>query len=265
MPAVPHFGRCLVATAATVARAALDLVLPPVCLTCDRPVSAPGQFCPECFQRTAFLGEPCCAVCGVPFRTRADGGADGLCPGCRMHPPPWECARAALRYDAQARRLLLPFKHADRPELAAALAPMMARAGAVLLRRAGLLVPVPLHRRRLFARRYNQASLLADALGRRAGLPVCRDALRRTRPTAPLGELGASARAEALAGAIAVRPGRVARLVGRRVLLVDDVMTSGATASACTCALLQAGAAAVDVLAAARVPDPRMADPRLPG
>jgi ComF family protein len=240
------------------ARAALDLLLPPICPTCDRPVDAPGRFCADCFGHAAFITEPCCVHCGVPFSHLGQGGAERLCPGCRAHAQPWDQARAALRYDGQAKRLLLPFKHADRPELAAALAPLMARAGAALLRRAELIVPVPLHRRRLFARRYNQAALLALGLSRRSGVAAVPDLLRRTRATAPLGELGAEARAAAVAAAFAVRASRAARLVGRRVLLVDDVMTSGATAAACTEVLLAAGAVAVDVLVAARVPDPRL-------
>ncbi len=240
------------------AGAALDVLLPPVCLTCDRPVDAPGRFCAPCFACTGFVSEPCCRACGTPFTHAGQGGAARLCPDCAARPPPWESARAALRYDAQAARVVLPFKYADRPELAAALAPLMARAGAALLARAGILVPVPLHRRRLFTRRYNQAALLAGALARRSGVPSLPDALCRLRATAPLGHLGAAARAEMVRGAIAVRPERVAALAGRRVLLIDDVMTSGATAAACTEALLGAGAAAVDVLVAARVPDRRL-------
>jgi ComF family protein len=243
---------------APVLRMALDVLLPPSCLTCDRPVERQGQFCPACFGSAAFIVAPFCVHCGVPFSHAAQGGAELLCPGCRLHPAPWEQARAALRYDGHAKRLLLPFKHADRPELAAALAPMMARAGSGLLRRAELIVPVPLHRRRLFARRYNQAALLALALARRSGVPAVPDLLVRTRPTIALGELTATARAEAVGGAFAVRPARAARLLGRHVLLVDDVMTSGATATACTEALLAAGAGGVDVLVAARVPDPRL-------
>ncbi len=239
-------------------RAVLDVLLPPSCLTCDRPVTAPGQFCAPCFRGVAFITEPCCVHCGVPFSHAGQGGTERLCPGCREHPAPWGQARAALRYDGAAKRLLLPFKHADRPELAAALAPMMARAGAALLRRAELIVPVPLHRRRLFARRYNQAALLALRLARLSGVPAVPDLLRRTRATVSLGDLSATARAEAVGGAFAIRPARAGRLRDRRVLLVDDVMTSGATASACAEILLAAGADAVDVLVAARVPDPRL-------
>jgi ComF family protein len=243
---------------AAVAGAALDLLLPAHCLTCDRPVDTPGRFCAGCFGRVTFITEPCCVHCGVPFAHALQGGPERLCPGCRLHPQPWAQARAALRYDAQAKRLLLPFKHSDRPELAAAFAPMMARAGAALLRRAELIVPVPLHRRRLFTRRYNQAALLAQALSRISGVPAAPDLLCRLRATVSLGELGADARATMVAGAFAVRPGRAAGVAGRRVLLVDDVMTSGATAAACVSVLLAASAVAVDVLVAARVPGPRL-------
>jgi ComF family protein len=255
---MPVLAARLPATFAALGRAALDLLLPPQCLTCDRPVATQGQFCGECFARTAFITEPCCAHCGVPFAHALQGGVERLCPGCRLHPPPWRQARAALRYDEHARRVVLPLKHADRTELAAALAPMMARAAPALLRRAELIVPVPLHRRRLFARRYNQAALLAGALSRLCHATAVPDLLRRHVATPSLGELGAEARAAAVAGAFTVRAGRAARLHGRQVLLVDDVMTSGATASACAAVLLAAGAAAVDVLVAARVPDPRL-------
>lgn len=167
-------------------------------------------------------------------------------------------ARAALRYDQQGRRLILPLKHGDRVELASILAPMMVRAGATLLERADVLVPVPLHRRRLFQRKYNQAAVLAFVVGRLAGRTVLPDALIRTRRTAPLDEKSPEERSREVAGSFAVRPSRVEQIVGRTVLLIDDVMTSGATANACTAALLEAGAMGVDVLVAARVPDPRL-------
>src|SRR5579875_2779628 len=195
-------------------RAALDLLLPPQCLTCDAPVLRPGQFCATCFGRAGFITEPCCTRCGVPFAAAAQGGAYGLCPGCCGNPPLFRQARGAFRYDDAARRVVLPLKHGDRVELAAALAPYMARAGAALLRAATLLVPVPLHRRRLLVRRYNQAALLARALARLSGRAALPDALVRLRPTAPLGEKSAAARAAALEGAFAVRPRRRAAIVG---------------------------------------------------
>jgi ComF family protein len=239
-------------------RAVLDVLLPPQCAVCDAAVDEPGKLCPACFRQTGFVTEPFCAVCGVPFPSAAFGGPDMLCPGCHAERPLFRRARAALRYDAQGRRLILPFKHADRTEMAAVLAPHMVRAGAVLLRDTDLLVPAPLHRARLFRRRYNQAALLAKAIGRIAGRACLLDALLRQRATEALGEKSAAERAAEVAGAFAVRPRRASRLIGRRVLLIDDVMTSGATANACTSALLDAGVAAVDVLVAARVPDPRL-------
>ena len=238
-------------------RATLDLLLPPQCLTCDQPVDAPGRFCAACFSRTSFISEPCCTRCGLPFGASALGGLDQVCERCRVEPPGWSQARAALVYDDQAKRILLPFKHGDRVETARALAPIMARAGAALLRSADLLVPVPLHRRRLFSRRYNQAALLARELARLAGRRAVLDGLVRVRMTRPLGAMSAAKRQAELAGAFAVRPSRRAIIADARVVLVDDVLTSGATAEACSRALLDAGAGCVDVLAAARVPDPR--------
>lgn len=237
---------------------ALDLLLPPQCLTCDQPVDAPGRFCPGCFRATTFVTEPCCRRCGVPFAHLGEAGPDMTCPGCHERPPPWHRARAALRYDKQSRRVLLPFKHGDRIELASALAVLMQRAGAALLDDADLLVPVPLHRGRLVARRYNQAALLARALTRLSGKPNVPDALARLRATAPLSNLPAVERMAAVEGVFAVRPRRRAWIEGQRILLIDDVLTSGATCGACARALLAAGAEQVDVLVAARVPDPRL-------
>jgi ComF family protein len=239
-------------------RALLDLLLPPQCVTCDAPVDAPGLMCADCFRRTGFITEPFCICCGVPFAHARLASTAGLCPGCEATPPVFHRARAALRYDAQGRRLILPLKHADRQELAGTLAPHMARAGAELLREADVLVPVPLHRARLFHRRYNQAALLAFRVGKIAGRPCVPDALVRLRATESLGEKSAEERAAEVAGAFAVRASRAAAVAGKRVVLVDDVMTSGATANACASTLIAAGVTSVDVLAAARVPGPRL-------
>ena len=197
---------------------------------------------------------PCCGRCGIAFAVAALGGVEQICEACEAAPPLFRQARAALTYDEQGRRLILPFKHADRIELARVLVPHMARAGMALLQRTEVIVPVPLHRRRLFHRRYNQSVLLAAALGRMSDRPVLRDSLRRIRPTVPLGEKSALEREAEVSGAFGVRRGHGVHISGRQVLLVDDVMTSGATTNACAAVLLAAGAAAVDVLVAARVP-----------
>jgi ComF family protein len=239
-------------------RVALDLLLPPRCAACDASVDEQGALCADCFGRTNFVTAPMCVRCGVPFASVEQGGAEGLCPGCHEHPPLFRQARAALRYDDHARRLILPLKHGGRIELARVLAPMMLRGGSAVVSGAEVLVPVPLHRRRLFERTYNQAAVLAFAVGRLAGRPVLPDALLRTRRTAPLDEKSPEERAREVAGAITVRRSRGGRIAGRSVLLIDDVMTSGATSNACAAALLEAGATAVDVLVAARVPDPRL-------
>ncbi|MBV8095552.1 MAG: ComF family protein [Acetobacteraceae bacterium] len=232
------------------------MILPHSCVACDAPANEPGQFCPSCFLGVSFITPPFCNNCGVPFASRHHGGPDGVCLVCRTAPPSYRRARAAWRYDHQSRRLILQLKHGDRTELARALAPHMARAGSELLRDADVLAPVPLHRKRLFRRRYNQAALLARAVGRIAGRKVIPDALIRTRPTASLGDKSAAERTAEVTGAFMVRPRRAPAIAGRRVLLIDDVLTSGATAEACAAALLAGGARQVDVLAAARVPAP---------
>jgi ComF family protein len=236
--------------------AILDTLLPPACLACDAPVDSDGQFCLPCFRSANFVTSPFCAHCGVPLPFEA-AGQDGACSACTHAPPLFTAARSALRYDALTKKLILPFKYADRPEAAKGIAVLMARAGAQLLAGADILVPVPLHKTRLRRRRYNQAALLAAVLGRRSSRLVLRDALVRLKPTAPLGGMGVEERQTALTGAIAPRPARAAQLADKNVLLIDDVMTSGATANACAAALLAAGAIQVNVLTAARVADPR--------
>eukprot|EP01037_Dinobryon_pediforme_P009312 gene9312-9393_t len=243
-------------------RAALDLLLPPNCLTCDAPTDATGRFCAGCFGKIQFITAPFCRRCALPFAHAAEAAASGICVSCTAYPPLWSQARAALRYDAQSRRLILPLKHGDRVELAASLARMMTRAGADLLEEADLLVPVPLHPSRLRSRRYNQSALLAREIARLSKVPARLDALVRLRMTQPLGDLSAEQRSRMVAHAFAPRRGAGASLKGRHILLIDDVMTSGATCTACTSALLASGAARVDVLTAARVPDPRQEEER---
>jgi ComF family protein len=169
------------------------------------------------------------------------------------NPPAYGRARAVMRYDDNSRRLILAFKHADRLDMGPSLAAWSARAGAELLESADLIAPVPLHRFRLWRRRYNQAAVLAMALSNVAGRPVLIDLLRRVRSTPSQAGLSASQRRRNVQGAFAVRASRAAGLKAKRVLLIDDVMTTGATVESCARALLAAGAAQVDILTIARV------------
>ncbi len=234
------------------ARTVLNALLPPRCLACAAVVDDAGALCGDCFGRMTFVAPPLCAVCGTPFEGPSAG--DGaLCGACIAAPPVYARARAVFLYDEASRGLVLKLKHGDRTDAAIHLARWMQRSGAGLLSACDVMVPVPLHRWRLLLRTYNQAALLANALGRLTGKAVAVDALRRVKATPSQGGLSRAARARNVGGAFAAK-GEVA---GKRVLLIDDVFTTGATAEACGRALLDAGAAAVDVLVLARVPAPR--------
>jgi ComF family protein len=235
-------------------RLVLDSLLPPRCLVTNEPVDRPGQLSPAAWQAIDFIAPPLCACCGVPFEV--DLGPETLCGACAKQPPAFARARAVMRYDEGARPLILRFKHADRTEAAPAFARWMARAGADLLAECDLIAPVPLHRWRLFRRRYNQAALLALQLGRLAGRPIVPDLLLRRRNTPSQGRLSRSQRQLNVRGAFAANPRLRADLAGKRVLLVDDVLTTGATLEACARTLTRAGAARVEVLVLARVVRP---------
>lgn len=237
----------------------LDAVLPPLCLGCNEIVGEPGTLCATCWQGFAFIAEPHCACCGYPFEE--DLGSDALCGACLARLPRYRRARAALAYDDGSRRLVLPFKHGDRTDIARAFGGWMARAGAELLASADLITPVPLHWRRLLARRYNQAALLAHVLAREAGPEsgarrVVPDLLRRRRWTGSQAGLKARERRSNVRHAFDVHPRWRALASGKTVLLVDDVLTTGATVEACTRALERAGVRHVDVLTLARVVRP---------
>ena len=232
----------------------LDLILPPRCALCGTDIADDGALCLDCWRSVTFLGHPLCAVCGDPFEVRPLG--DAVCGDCLAYPPRFDRARSAVLYDEVTRPLILAFKHADRLTLAPLLIAWLRSAGAELLDRADLIVPVPLHPGRLLARRYNQAAILAHGLGRSSGLPVADHVLLRSRRTPSQGHLTARQRESNVRGAFALRKDShllAEAINGRRVLLVDDVLTTGATVSACTGVLKRGGAAAVDVLTLARV------------
>jgi ComF family protein len=235
---------------------ALDVLLPPRCLGCGVTVEQNGLLCTACWSGLSFIAPPLCECCGLPFAFQAPERT--RCAGCIASPPEFARARAVLVYDDPSRRLVLGFKHADRLEAAPAFGRWLARAGVELVAEADLIAPVPLHRWRLFQRRYNQAGILAYALARavaaeRPDLAVVPDLLVRRRRTPSQGGLGRAGRQRNVAGAFALRSGRADQVRGRRVLLIDDVHTTGATLGECARVLRRAGAASVDALTLARV------------
>ncbi len=219
--------------------AIIDSILPPQCLSCRAAIDRHAHLCSDCWSELEFITDPVCGACGRPL---------------------YSSARAVVRYNDRARDIILGFKHSDRTERANPLAEWMARAGAEVLNGADCLVPVPLHRRRLWARKYNQAAMLALAISKVADIPVIPDALVRVRRTAPQGGLGRVERRRNVAGAFSVGATRSPALQDQRIVLIDDVLTSGATAEACSSALLAAGAAEVGVLTFAHVLSPKGAD-----
>jgi ComF family protein len=220
-------------------------------VACQHATAEPHALCADCWARIAFISRPCCERLGTPFSV--DIGGQLLSPQAIADPPVFARARAAARYDDTARALVHRLKYGDRTELAIALARMMALAGRELIADCGVIAPVPLHWTRGWRRRFNQSALLARELGRIAGRPVALEAVMRVRRTATQVGLSREERRENLRAAFRPGPSAPQRIFGRRVLLVDDVLTSGATANAVSRALLKAGATAVDVLTFARV------------
>jgi ComF family protein len=242
----------IAAPARAAIRVALDYALPPRCPACGVITADPHRFCLDCWQSLAFLGEPCCACCGLPFEfDAAAAGGEALCGRCLADPPRFDRLRAAVGYGEVARRVALKLKYSGRPGVAETLAALMLRH--LASEQDALLVPVPLHRWRIWRRGYNQSALIASALSRRTGLAAAPDLLVRIKATPPLRGLGRRERAETVRGAFWVPEHAKPRVRGRSLVLVDDVYTSGATAGACAKALKRAGAARVDVLCWARV------------
>jgi ComF family protein len=235
-----------------VSRALLDLAYPPLCATCRTPVGQAHALCAACWNAMAFLDGPGCVRCGLPFEI--DPGPDTLCAACHADPPAFDKACSVLRYDDASKKAILALKRADRLDLVPAFARWLARAGREMLAEADVLVAVPLHRRRLWQRRYNQSAVMAQGLSRLCGKPADPLLLERIRPTPSQGEMpSAKARRRNVRGAFRVAPGRREAVKGKTVLLVDDVFTTGATVSACARALRRAGAGKVLVLTLARV------------
>jgi ComF family protein len=234
------------------ARLALDIALPTLCVACREPVDGDGV-CAACWAKLSFIAPPFCPRLGIPFVY--DPGPDMLSMEAIANPPAYTRARAAVRYDDVARTLVHALKYQDRTDLAPAMGRWMARAGRELLSNADVLVPVPLHWKRGWSRRYNQSGALARVIERQTGVKLSSEALRRVRPTQQQIGLSRKERASNVQGAFNVAADRQSLIHGRRVVLIDDVLTSGATVDACARALLRAKAASVDVLVFARVVD----------
>jgi ComF family protein len=234
------------------ARLALDIALPTLCVACREPVDGEGV-CAECWSKLSFIAPPHCPRLGIPFVY--DPGPGMLSMEAIANPPAYGRARAAVRYDDVARTLVHALKYQDRTDLAPTLGRWMARAGAQLLDGADMLIPVPLHWKRAWRRRYNQSGALALVIERQSGVRLRTDVLQRLRATQQQVGLSRAQRASNVQGAFGVSEAAKADLRGRRVVLIDDVLTSGATLDACARALLRAKAAEVDVLVFARVVD----------
>lgn len=229
----------------------LDLVYPPTCLNCEAPTAAPDSLCASCFQSLRPITAPLCPILGLPFEVSL--GPDAVSAEALADPPPFGRARAAVIYNDVARTLVSRLKYGDRPELARFCARLMAGAGHELWEGAPILVPVPLHPARHRQRRYNQSAELARAIGSIVGLEVDPLLVRRIRKTRQQVGLSEDGRQRNVAGAFAVHPDMLARSRGRRIVLVDDVYTTGATTKTVTRTLLRAGAESVDVISFARV------------
>lgn len=234
-------------------RLILDFALPPRCPGCGAITAGQQAFCQPCWSQMRFLGDPCCARCGAPFAL--DPGAEGAeCGACIADPPRWNSARAVLAYGDVSRTVAMRLKYGRRTGLARLMAHYMAPLATRMADGEGaLLVPVPLHRWRLWNRGFNQAALVVRHIAAITGLPADVLLLSRTRRTRSLRDMNARAREREVRGAFALDPARSATLSGKRVILIDDIHTSGATARACVAALQAGGAAEVHLLCWARV------------
>ncbi len=235
-------------------RAVVDIVTPPQCLACRAAVLAGASLCTACWQKLTYLEDPVCDALGIPFAY--DEGEGALSAAALAEPPPWEQGRAAVLFDDAAKGLVHALKYRDIMEAGLFMARMMARAGRDLLAEADIIMPVPLHRSRLWKRRFNQAAFLAQRIAAAGGKAMATDILLRQRATPQQVGLNAEARRKNVRKAFVVPFEKSGLISGKTILLVDDVRTTGATLAACTMALKKAGAARVFVLTFALVKEP---------
>lgn len=236
----------------SVAAQAINLVLPPRCVVSGEEVERQGMLSPGVWAGLDFIADPYCECCGIPFDF--DTGIGGaLCAGCIQSRPEYTMARAALKYNDTSRDLILGFKHGDQMHAVLAFMPWLKAAGQEFLGEADYVIPVPLHGRRLLARRYNQAAIIAQRLGKETGVQVLADGLQRIRNTQTQGHLKSGERAKNVRRAFRVLPKLCTKIKGKNIILIDDVYTTGATVNECAKALRKGGAAQIYVLCIARV------------
>ena len=233
-------------------RPIVDFALPPRCPGCGAITNDAHVFCFQCWSGLSFLGPPCCQRCALPFEY--DAGEEALCGACSADPPHYDRLRAAVAYGEISRKVALRLKYGGRPGHAETLARLMQRH--LEVDDQAMMVPVPLHRWRIWKRGYNQAALIAQSLSRRSGVEAKLDLLERPKATPPLKGMNPRARRETVAGAFRIKDRYKDEVRGRSLVLVDDVYTSGATANACANVLKRSGAARVEVLCWARVVRP---------
>ena len=243
----------LAAVTGSAGRALVDLIVPALCLSCQAPLGSHDAICAACWRAVRFIRTPLCDRLGIPMPY--DTGGTVISGAALADPPEWDRARAVAHFDPVLQRMIHGFKYADRHDARRLFGRWLAGAGAGLLDDAEMLVPVPLNRWRLLSRKFNQAGLLAQEVSRLSGVMVEPMLLRRIKATRAQVGQSAAERRRNLAGAFAIRPADRDRLSGRRVVLIDDVITTGSTAAACARVLRRAGAARIDVLALAMVTD----------
>jgi ComF family protein len=235
------------------ARAVADLVVPPLCLNCRRPLGSHDALCAACWRQIRFIRPPLCDRLGIPLPF--DTGGPTVSAAALANPPDWDRARAVAQFGSVVRDMIHAFKYADRHDARRLFGCWLAGAGAELLADADLIVPVPMHRWRLLRRKFNQAALLAGELARITPVPSDPLVIERIKSTPAQVGLTAAERRRGLSGAFRVPEAARSRIADRKLVLVDDVITTGSTAAACARVLRRAGAARVDVLALALVTD----------
>jgi ComF family protein len=229
---------------------ALDFFFPPQCLNCQARVPTHGTLCLTCWQGVKFISAPMCHACGLPFEFEI--AKDALCGDCLKELPHYAQARSVFVYNDASQALITQLKFNDQLHLASIYGPWLVKTGGELIRDTDIIVPVPLSWQRFVSRKYNQAALLANTLSRKTGLPIIPDALIRKKHTPPQTGLSRKQREDNMKGAFAMNPRYKNNIKGKTVLLIDDVLTTGSTVSACAAILLKSGAMRVNVLTLAR-------------